>query len=317
MKKFISNTILFLLFTSLFYLTFLFVWGSYAPSISKQNINYKIGSYGHMYSRLSEIKNHGDVDILFLGSSHAYRGFDTRIFLDNGYKSFNLGSSAQTPSQTKVLLKRYLESLNPEIVIYEVYPETFTIDGVESSLDIIANDKNDSHSLNMALKINNIKTYNTLIYGLTRDLLGLNKSFSEPIIKGNDKYISGGYVEKEIGFYQPTEFEKKEISLRDYQLESFSEIVQMVKNKNIELILVYAPIPSANYISYSNNHYFDSIMRRYSEYYNFNEILTLNDSLYFYDSSHLNQNGVNIFNKKLIELLNENKARTHNNVYKK
>ena len=316
MNKFISNTILFLLFTSLFYLTFLFAWGSYAPSISKPNINYKIGSYGHMYSRLSEIKNHGDVDILFLGSSHAYRGFDTRIFLDNGYKSFNLGSSAQTPSQTKALVKRYLESLNPEIVIYEVYPATFNIDGVESSLDIIANDKNDSHSLNMALKINNIKTYNTLIYGLTRDLLGLNKSFSEPIIKGNDKYISGGYVEKEIGFYQPTEFEKKEISLIDYQLESFSEIVQMVKNKNIELILVYAPITSANYISYSNNHYFDSIMRRYSEYYNFNEILTLNDSLYFYDSNHLNQNGVDIFNEKLIELLNENKAQRHNNIYK-
>ena len=317
MKKFISHTILFLLFTSLFYLTFLFVWGSYAPLMFKPNINYKIGSYGHMYSRLSEIKNYGDVDILFLGSSHAYRGFDTRIFLNNGYKSFNLGSSAQTPVQTKVLLKRYLESLNPELVIYEVYPATLSMDGIESSLDIIANDKNDSHSLNMALRINNIKTYNTLIYALTRDLLGLNKSFSEPIIKWNDKYISGGYVEKEIGFYQPTEFEKREISLRDYQLESFSEIVQMVKNKNIELILVYAPIPSANYINYSNNHYFDSIMRRYSEYYNFNEILTLNDSLCFYDSDHLNQNGVNIFNKKLIELLNENKARTHNNVYKK
>ncbi len=317
MKKFISNIIFFLLFTSLFYLTFLFVWGRYSPSIFKPNINYRIGSYGHMSSRLSEIKNYGDVDILFLGSSHAYRGFDTRIFLDNGYKSFNLGSSSQTPAQTKVLLKRYLESLNPELVIYEVYPATFTIDGVESSLDIIANDINDSHSFKMALKNNNIKTYNTLIYGFIRDLLGLNKSFSEPIIKGKDKYISGGYVEKEIGFYQPTEFEKKEISIRDYQLESFSEIVQMVKNKDIELILVYAPIPSVNYNSYSNNHYFDSIMKRYSEYYNFNEILTLNDLLYFYDYHHLNQNGVNIFNKKIIELLNENKARTHNNVYKK
>ena len=315
MIKFISNTILFLLFTSLFYLTSLFFWGSYAPSIFKPNINFRIGSYGHMYSRLSEIKNYGDVDILFLGSSHAYRGFDTRIFLNNGYKSFNLGSSAQTPAQTKVLLKRYMESFNPELVIYEVYPTTFTIDGVESSLDIIANDKNDSHSFKMALKINNIKIYNTLIYSLTLDLLGLNKSFSEPIIKGNDKYISGGYVEKKVGFYQPKNFEKKEILLRDHQLASFSEIIQMVEHKNIELILLYAPIPSANYSSYINNRYFDSIMRQYSEYYNFNEIITLNDTLYFYDSHHLNQDGVNIFNKKLIELLNENKARTHKNKY--
>lgn len=269
-----------------------------------------------MYSRISEIENYGDIDILFLGSSHAYRGFDTRIFLKNGYKSFNLGSSAQTPSQTKVLLKRYMESFNPELVIYEVYPTTFTIDGVESSLDIIANDKNDSHSLKMAFKINNVKTYNTLIYGFTLDLLGLNKSFSEPIIKGNDKYITGGYVEKEIDFYQPEELEKKENFLRDHQIESFSEIVQMVKNKNIELILVYAPIPTANYSNYINNHYFDSIMRQYSEYYNFNEILTLNDSLYFYDSHHLNQNGVNIFNEKLIEFLNEKRARTHKNLHK-
>jgi hypothetical protein len=272
----------------------------------KPNINYRIGSSGHLYSRLSEIKNYGDIDILILGSSHAYRGFDTRIFKEKGYKAFNLGSSAQSPAQTKVLLNRYLESLNPELVIYEVYPATFTLDGVESSLDLIANDINDLPLLKMALKINNIKTYNTLIYGYIFDLLGLNKSFSEPVIKNDDRYISGGYVEKEISFYEPTEFGKKEISLRDYQLETFSEIVRIVKNKNIELVLVYAPIPRANYKSYNNNYYFDSIMRRYSAYYNFNEIIALNDSLHFYDSHHLNQNGVNIFNKKLIELLNEN-----------
>ena len=317
MKKFISSTILFLLFSLIFYLIFLFFWGRYAPSRFKPNINYRIGSYGHLYSRLSEVKNYGNVDVLFLGSSHAYRGFDTRIFSDNGYKSFNLGSSAQTPAQTKVLLNRYLDSLNPELVIYEVYPETFAIDGVESSLDLIANDINGLHTLEMALKINNIKTYNTLIYGYTRDLFGLNNSFSEPIIKGNDTYISGGYVEKELGFYKLSKFKEKEIFLRDYQLESFLEVVQMVKNKNIKLILVYAPIPKVNYDSYINNQYFDSIMNSFTKYYNFNEILLLNDSLHFYDSHHLNQNGVEIFNKKLIELLEENNTLTHNNVYTK
>lgn len=317
MKKFIVNTILFLLFTSLCYLTFLFVWGRYAPSLFKSNINYLIGSYGHMHSRLSEIKKYGKVDILFLGSSHAYRGFDTRVFLENGYKSFNLGSSGQTPTQTKVLLKRYLESLNPELVIYEVYPETFAFDGVESSLDVIANDVNDLHSLIMAKEINNIKTYNTLAYGYIRDLFGLNNSFSEQIIKGNDKYISGGFVEKELGFYKPTEFNNKEILLRDFQLESFDAIVQMLKDRKIELLLVFAPIPKVNYHSYVNKSYFDSAMQTYSTYYNFNEIVSLNDSLHFYDSDHLNQNGVKIFNEKLIELLNENKARTHNSVYKK
>lgn len=278
----------------------------------KPNINYRIGSYGHMYSRLSEIENYGEVDILFLGSSHAYRGFDTRIFLVNGFKTFNLGSSAQTPAQTKVLLNRYLESLNPKLVIYEVYPAIFIKDGVESSIDIIANDKNDFHSLKMALKINNIKTYNTLIYGFTSDLLGLNESFSEPAVKGKDKYVSGGFVEKEMSFYQPTKRNKRKISFTDYQLEAFSEIVEILKNNNIELILVYAPIPKVNYDSYINTNYFDNMMKENSTYFNFNEIITLNDSLHFYDFQHLNQNGVEIFNNKLIELLNNNKAQTHN-----
>ena len=91
----------------------------------------------------------------------------------------------------------------------------------------------------------------------------------------------------------------------------------MLKDRKIELLLVFAPIPKVNYHSYVNKSYFDSAMQTYSTYYNFNEIVSLNDSLHFYDSDHLNQNGVKIFNEKLIELLNENKARTHNSVYKK
>ena len=305
MKKFILNTFMFLIFTGLFYLVALFIWGRYASYRLKPNVNYKLGSYGHLYSRLSDVKNQSDLDILFLGSSHTYRGFDTRVFLKYGYKTFNLGSSSQTPTQTKVLLDRYLDTLNPKTVIYEVYPVIFTLDGVESSLDIIANDKNDFYSFVMALKINNIKVYNTFLYGLTRDLLNLNESFTESIIKGKDKYVSGGFVEKEIGFFKPIPFERKEITLNNYQLESFSKIMQILKNKNIELILVYAPIPKINYDSYINTSYFDSLMSEYSEYYNFNEIISLNDSLHFNDSHHLNQNGVVVFNKKLIEILNE------------
>lgn len=305
MKKFLFDTFLFLIFSFLFYIGALFLWNNNAPKILKPNINYNIGSAGHIYSRLSDAKKYKDIDILFLGSSHAYRGFDTRIFLKNNYNTFNLGSSSQTPAQTKVLLNRYLETLNPKTVIYEVYPTTFELDGVESSLDIIANDKNDLYSLMMTLTINNIKTYNTFIYAFSRDLLSLNKTFAEQAVRGNDKYIPGGFVEKKISFYTLQKFEKKEISLKKYQLENFSEIVKFLKMRDIRLILVYAPIPEVNYKSYTNTSYFDSLMAEYSEYYNFNKILSLNDSLHFYDSHHLNQHGVEIFNKKLIEILNQ------------
>jgi len=44
-------------------------------------------------------------------------------------------------------------------------------------------------------------------------------------------------------------------------------------------------------------------MSTYSVYYNFNELITLSDSVHFYDSHHLNQSGVDVFNNALLDLL--------------
>jgi poly-D-alanine transfer protein DltD len=259
-----------------------------------------------MYTRLSEAKNYKNVDILFLGSSHSYRGFDPRIFAQHNYKTFNLGSSAQTPLQTKVLLERYIKNLNPKKVVYEVFPRSFTTDGVESSLDIIANAHNDKYSLKMAMEVNHIKTYNTLLYASIRQALNLDKAFVEPKIREKDQYISGGFVQKQIHYFKPRAFKKKKIKIKDNQLDAFSEIIETLNNRNVEVILVFAPITTSKYSQYNNISTFDSIMNEYSTYYNFNKTTLLNDSLHFYDPHHLNLRGVKLFNERLIDSLDKN-----------
>jgi hypothetical protein len=305
MRRFFINLFFIFLFSFLFYASALFVWEKFVPLSFKPNLNYRLGEGGYTFTRLKDIKNinNKEVDILFLGSSHAYRGFDSEIFNKNGFTVFNLGSGAQTPIQTNILLERYLDRINPKLVIYEVYPETFVIDGVESSLDIISNDQNDWYSFEMAFKLNNIKTYNVLLYATITDLFNLNSSFHESRRKTNDTYISNGYVKKDLMYYKPSLFDKTEIKFNDDQIEIFEKILKNLKGKNIEVILVYAPITKSLYSSYLNKTYYDSIMKNYAEYYNFNEILILNDSIHFYDSNHLNQNGVDIFNNKLIDIL--------------
>ncbi|PRB02660.1 hypothetical protein CQ046_12295 [Chryseobacterium sp. MYb7] len=306
MKKLLYNLVIFIIYNLIFYVFTITLWGEYAFPFLKPNINYKIGSYGHMYTRLKEIKQIDSIDILFLGSSHTYRGFDNRIFKKEGFTSFNLGSSAQTPIQTLTLLERYLDKIHPKSIIFEVNPLTFSSDGVESSLDLIANDTNDLYSYEMALKVNHIRTYNTLLYALHKDLFHLNQSYIEPIKKVKDKYIHGGFVESEIAYYnKPSKQNKQKIIISKKQIEAFEKCLAKIKERNIKLILVYAPMTHNLYTSYSNNKYFDEKMKSYSEYYNFNEIMNLNDSLDFYDAHHLNQNGVRIFNKKLIEILND------------
>lgn len=305
MSKFFRNIFLFAVVVIITYPLLIFLSGYFPVSkVLKLNLNYRIGSYGHMFTRINQVKQlDGNVDILFLGSSHSYRSFDPRNCKDK--KTFNLGSSSQTPIQTKVLLERYLDNISPKMVVYEVYPGTFSADGVESSLDIIANDINDFKSIKMAFELNNIKTYNTLIYAGFADLLNLNKNFIEPIKKGDDTYVSGGFVEKELKYYKYENLPKNKFwKLNKKQIESFQDNITLIKEKNIKIILVYAPITKSLYNSYSNNNYVDSLMNSYDlPYYNFNELMQLDDSLDFSDAHHLNQNGVNKFNLKLNEIL--------------
>ncbi|MFT4015877.1 MAG: hypothetical protein QM668_02845 [Agriterribacter sp.] len=246
------------------------------------------------------------IDVLFLGSSHAYRGFDPRNF--PGIKTFNLGSNSQTPIQTDLLLQRYLDKLKPQKIIYEVFPNGFCIDGVESALDIISNDENDIHSAEMALRVNDVSTYNTLIYSAGVDALHLNRFFIEGTRKtqNNDTYIPGGYVEKDLQHFSDSCCQPiKQWNFRKEQFNAFQKSITKIRENNIDLILVYAPVTSAYYHSYTNNQIFDSLITRYDKkYYNFNEIIHLNDSLDFYDKHHLNKNGVDTFNKVLKTFLN-------------
>ena len=298
MNLFLKRIAYFFLFILLVYPTYLIILGFLAPVLP--NLNYRQMSYGHMHTRIQETKNRRDVDILFLGSSQAYRGFDVRKFEN----SFNLGSSSQTPIQTELLLNRYLDSLNPKTIVYAVDQSIFSSDGVESSVDIIANDKNDLKSLKMAFNVNHLKTYNTLLFGYVHDLSFRKTSLKEPPQKEKDTYVAGGYVEREMEYFKSyVNYPPSQWSLDRQQIKAFKNILSMTDTRNIRLILVYVPITTALYQSFTDNELFDTKMKSYGEYHNFNPIVPLDDSLHFYDSHHLNQTGTELFNDYLMEFL--------------
>ena len=275
-------------------------WGNNIPLYFRGNLNYRIESKGHAFTRFKEVKTIGKVDILFLGSSHTYRGFDVRLFQEMGYKVFNLGSSSQTPIQTNILLNRYLDKLRPEIVFYEVNLPDFSSDGVEASLDVIANDWVDWEAIKMAFKINHLKTYNTLFYGYIYEMLGFKAKHDEPLEKLGEKYIKGGYVEKKLTYNKRLDARLRGVILNQDQLEVFESIIAKLKKKKIKFYLVQAPVTTSYYNSLTYAKDFDSLMRTYGNYLNFNEIMHLNDTLDFFDAHHLNQIGVEKFNKELI-----------------
>ena len=311
MNRFIKSIISFCVYSAVFYSLALIIWTGFVPNnFPRINAPYPIGAKGFTFSRMEELKSVKNIDILFLGSSHAYRGFDSRIYADKNIKSFNLGSPSQSPIQTKLLIENFIDQCNPKLVIYEVYPASFQNDGVESALDIIANSESLSNTLSMALNINHLKVYNAFIIDLYRSLFNLNVGFKEVPKKGNDAYINGGFVETNLNFNQSPITAKtkalwagKKWQLKNKQLEAFEELLILLKEKNINLWLVQTPVTSEAYNLYTNNEYIDSLFSSKSTYFNFNNSLKLDDHFDFADYHHLNQRGVNKVNNELIELI--------------
>lgn len=307
MRKFLLSILTFVPFVLPIYILCVCIWGELMPQFLKPNLNYRIGTYGHMYSRVQDVKNYQDVDILFLGTSLAYRGFDTRMYEKYGLRVFNFGSGSQTPVQTKVLLNRYLHHLNPELIIFQVSPMMFVSDGIEASVDLIANDRNDWETIKMLSVLRHIKSINTAIYGFYRDLTKRNHGFREPLVKGKDTYIAGGFVERANELNNPKALPAQEFIFNRKSLKAFGQILDECRAKKIDLMLVQAPITRALRNSFTRLEYFDHKMKEYGDYYNFNKILHLNDTLHFYDYQHLNQDGVRLFNEALIKILTDKK----------
>jgi hypothetical protein len=305
--RFFRSLALFIPLCIFAYWSLLMLWGAVFPAAARKNLRYFPGGYGYTQTRLEEVKKVGKVQYLFLGSSHAYRGFDNRLFDAAGINSFNLGSSAQTPVHTELLLNRYLSVLQPDTVVYEVYPGTFSADGVESTLDLLSNDQIDWPILQLSFAQRNVKVYNTALYVWTKQLLGLNGRVKEPPAKDDDTYVKGGYVERKLSFHPITSYPRLTWNLNKDQLAAFERIIQKLKSNGTTVILVQAPVSPSFAQSFTNKKEFDSLMTTFGNYLNFNGKLPLKDSLHFYDAHHLNQPGVEIFNKALIQELRGNK----------
>lgn len=305
--KYLGQLLLFGGFLLLTYPVLISVGKTALPNTYMRNVPYPVGGYGHMHTRVREAATSGKVDILFLGSSHAYRGFDTRIWAQHGFSSFNFGSSAQSLIQSELLLKCSMKELDPQVIIMEVNPILFSSDGVESALDLIANRPIDLATVGMVYREKHIKTTNALFYGTLRQTLGIDDGLVESAQEDDGQYIPGGFVERKTGRYQPeAEADQKESEeFVTEQIEAFDRILQLAHRTGKKLILVEAPVPHFTYAHMlAPQREFEKFMAsRRAVFLNMNGKVALTDTLHFTDGHHLNQAGVELFNAALIDTL--------------
>ena len=115
---------------------------------------------GGTYVKTREFNPNEKHDIIIIGSSHAYRGYDPRIFRKYGYNSYNLGTSDQNMLCTYFLTKNYINHTNCKMVILDLYDRIFAQSTLESNSDLIQNISSDKAALEISMATKDIRTIN-------------------------------------------------------------------------------------------------------------------------------------------------------------
>lgn len=323
MRRFLYHILLFLVAGTILYLPTVWIVGKTGM---QANVKYIPNNYGMMDLRLDEADGmcmSSGPKLLFIGSSHCYRTFDTRVYNAAGYRCLNLGSSNQTPRQTYALLERYLQHFSPQLVVIEVHPDIMENSGNESAVDILSNTRIDASMRNMALCQHNLRVFNTMCCSYMDRALhcgalppgdsirAVSTQSGDTTVNVAFRYISGGFVEVTPYCYKPVSLEPKTISVRDDQLRWLKECLWLLEGRSTPYLLVEVPCTRSRYRSYTNHKDFEDKMRSLvaldSEYLNLNEdqrlMSRLDDTTCFFDDDHLNQKGVNILNKHFIQCI--------------
>jgi len=291
---------------------------------------------------MHEFYEQDNIDVLFMGASHCYRGFDTDITDELlGCNTFNLGSSSQTIDVTYLLMQEAINNYDIEHIYVDLSYNMSTVTMEDQSLLIdtyIITDymKPSLRKTLFLLKKSSSDNYvNTFLVARRNwenifDLKHLEKVISckqtpdytnfRYVDDGVDRYAGKGFVESDSqitdGSFKDS-FEKEDFSINKVN-EAWMDIVKKMINycdtHNVELTLISVPISSYRLSCYGDyDAYIELIEQIIFEtgvevaYIDFNllrEEYWADTSVYFKDYSHLNTIGAKEFSKLFCQYVN-------------
>lgn len=291
------------------------------------------------YTRVTfnELYNQEDnIDILFLGSSRMFRTIDTDIADDFfNANTFNAGSSSQQIDGSYAVLVEAAKHND----IKEVYMDLYYVIASDViaertnavSTYLIGDYLKPSYNkyrflINATSKENWINTFVVArrnwrklfdpkyIIGTLRNKNSETYKSYAPINNGNEYYVKKGYVANEdkleIGtFSSKSDFSPiEENQISEDAKKSLIDIINFCRKNDIKLTFVSVPLPDFRLLTIGYDSYIEQIKALVNpygiEYVDFSlckrDVFSGEDDL-FYDSSHLNKEGAELFSKLFCE----------------
>ncbi len=258
---------------------------------------------GATFQKYEEFDETASYDVLVLGSSHAYRGYDPRIFEANGYRTFNLGTSAQSLLNSYYLAKQYVHPNNCKLLIVDVFEIPVESDGMEATSDLVQNITSNRAALDMTMALKDIRAINMYLLRMF--------SKNKPLLYTDDAYVGQGFSENTDSLATVVKPSVDTLlEANELQVCYMEKLFRYIKENGINAVVVNHPAPST--INAQKHAQFNRLVERLTRKYHlpykdYTHNHSLNNHDHFFDHNHLNQAGVHIFNTRLIQELQQEK----------
>lgn len=242
-------------------------------------------------------------DVVVAGSSHAYRGYDPRIFQSRGFSMYTIGTGYQNTLASYVLLKNDCRPSPNSLVILDIYDNTFSGDGMGCFSRLIPNAASETSArdfLRYAFDLRLLNAY--FCYAFT------DQSRIETPLKPG--YVFNGYSETYDS--SRTVVDTSQVGTGDHSfdatyLDYIREMHALLRQQGCRLVLASHPMvvsPRSKAFHQAFRAYCDSVIQ--SEqliYIDLSEHPGFHPQHHFMDGNHLNQAGVEKYNHLLLDTL--------------
>jgi hypothetical protein len=249
-------------------------------------------------------------EVVVIGSSHAYRGYDPRIFEEHGLDIVNTGTSSQHPLASYLLTREYWEYSSKPLYIIDVYPQLFLGDGMECTTRLIQNVPDNHVARELVLADVDMRSINAYFSRLFTDRTKIEFTANDYVTRG---YCSNPDTMKFDGPSTDSLFVGRHIYF-DY----LHRLISTLEINECRMVIVNQPMPlNANYKKFNDG--FNLELQRVLElhrtnfysgasellYYDMSQDQEFDVCCHFTDNRHLNQAGVEKFNAKLLKRLKD------------
>jgi hypothetical protein len=306
MAKIVRITLLFLLTMTAFYLCNQWVINSfyYAGKRLACSVNPQFAAVGGQDRQVFLDWNpRVNYDVIVAGSSHAYRGYDPRIFQSRGLTMYNIGTGYQNAMASYFLIKNDFQPAPGSLVILDVYDNTYSSDGMGCFSRIIPNSDHERTPRDLVLSAFDLRLLNA--YG---SFLFIDQNRIEVPLKPG--YVFNGFSECTDSSNVPVDSSLVEEVKHHFQagyLDYIKELNAFLKQRDCKLVLATHPmVVNPRRVQYHTSFmgYLSGLLSSENLIYlDFSEHPDFHPHFDFMDDDHLNQSGVDKYNTLLLDTL--------------